>query len=97
VRRLAESGSEWLAFRVEDTGIGIAEAHLERLFQPFTQVDPSTTGRYGGTGLGLALSRRFCEMMGGSLTVQSELGKGSVFTARLPAIGIEPQSDAPAI
>lgn len=71
-------------FQIEDSGIGIAPEHLNQLFQNFTQADASTTREYGGTGLGLAISQQFCQMMGGSITVKSELGQGSIFTIRLP-------------
>ena len=69
---------------VRDSGIGIPPDKLEQIFQPFTQVDPSTTRRYEGTGLGLAISRKLCELMGGALTASSTLGRGSRFTVRLP-------------
>jgi CheY-like chemotaxis protein len=84
-----ESGGgagDWLVFRVADTGIGMTPEQLGRLFEAFTQAEASTTRRFGGTGLGLALSRHFCRMMGGEVTVQSEAGAGSTFTIRLPAI-----------
>jgi signal transduction histidine kinase len=84
-RRASRKGSDWVEFRVADTGIGMSPEQLERLYRPFMQADSSTTRKYGGTGLGLAISREFCQMMGGYLSAESELGKGSVFTVRLPA------------
>ncbi len=79
-------GREWIVFRVADTGIGMTAEQLVKLFQDFTQADASTTRKFGGTGLGLALTRRFCQMMGGDVTVRSEPGEGSVFTIKLPAV-----------
>jgi PAS domain S-box-containing protein len=69
-----------VCFTVRDTGIGIPQDRMDRLFQPFTQVDSSTTRRFGGTGLGLAISRRLADLMGASLTVDSSDGQGSTFT-----------------
>jgi CheY-like chemotaxis protein/anti-sigma regulatory factor (Ser/Thr protein kinase) len=74
----------WVVFRVRDTGIGMTPEQMGKLFQAFTQADGSTQRKYGGTGLGLALSRKFCVMMGGDINAQSEPGKGSTFTMRLP-------------
>lgn len=78
-------GEAWLVFAVSDTGIGMTAQQVAELFRPFTQADASTTRKYGGTGLGLTISRHFCRMMGGDITVQSEPGQGSTFTVYLPA------------
>lgn len=72
-----------LVFTVSDTGIGISESFLSRIFEPFEQEQASTTRQYGGTGLGLAISRNLVEMMGGELTVRSRRGEGSQFTVRV--------------
>jgi len=77
--------ADWIVFRVSDTGIGLSADKILRLFQDFTQADASTTRRFGGTGLGLALTRRFCQMQGGDVTVHSVPGEGSTFTIMLPA------------
>lgn len=84
VRREVRDAISWLVVSVSDSGIGITAEQIDRLFQPFSQADASTTRKYGGTGLGLVISQRFAEMMGGSLTVTSTLGEGSTFTLRLP-------------
>jgi GAF domain-containing protein len=83
VRKLT-NGRDWVELAVADTGIGMTPEQQAKLFQDFTQADSLTARRYGGTGLGLALSRKLARMMGGDVTVTSEPGKGSVFTVRLP-------------
>src|SRR5204862_7503951 len=82
--RKVSDGRDWVELAVADTGIGLTPEQQAKLFQDFTQADSLTARRYGGTGLGLALSRRLARMMGGDVTVTSEPGKGSVFTVRLP-------------
>jgi signal transduction histidine kinase/ActR/RegA family two-component response regulator len=75
----------WVTFRVRDSGIGMTQEQLARVFDSFTQADGSIAAKYGGTGLGLTISRKFCEMMGGTITAESEPRKGTIFTVRLPA------------
>ena len=81
--------SESLMFSVRDTGIGIAAEDLSRLFSPFTQLDSKLSRQYSGTGLGLALVLKLVELHGGSVAVESEIGKGSCFTVRIPCKGLE--------
>ena len=83
-RHKGSDGDE-IVFGVRDTGIGITPDQLSSLFQPFHQADASTTRKYGGTGLGLAICYRFCQMMGGNISVESRPQEGSAFTLRLPA------------
>jgi len=78
------NGSSFIEFAVSDTGIGMTADQQAKLFEEFSQADATTAQRFGGTGLGLALSRKLARMMGGDVTVTSEPGKGSVFTVRLP-------------
>src|SRR5437667_3379113 len=92
VSAAASDGSTTLRFAVRDTGIGIAPEHIGSVFREFTQADSTTTRRYGGTGLGLAISQRLVQLMGGNLTVNSELGRGSefAFAVTLPVEGASP-------
>jgi CheY-like chemotaxis protein len=81
-----ENGRDWVTLSVADTGIGMTQEQMGKLFQEFSQASSKTASKYGGTGLGLAISRHFCRMMGGDITVESELGKGSTFSIHLPRI-----------
>ncbi len=73
-----------VVFKVRDSGIGMTPDQVAHVFEAFAQADSSTTRKYGGTGLGLAITRKFCDMMGGDIAVESETGRGSTFTVRLP-------------
>jgi len=84
VKKVVDGGN-WIEIAVADTGIGMTPEQQTKLFEEFTQADSSTSRQYGGTGLGLAITRKLARLMGGDVTVTSELGKGSIFTVRLPA------------
>lgn len=89
-------GVDWIQFSVSDTGIGMAPDQMEKLFQPFVQGDASTSRKFGGTGLGMTITHRFCQMMGGEISAVSDLGSGTTFTIRLPAqVTVQPPAAAP--
>jgi CheY-like chemotaxis protein/anti-sigma regulatory factor (Ser/Thr protein kinase) len=101
VKKESVDGEDWVRLAVSDSGIGILPEKLDRVFEEFSQADETTTRDYGGTGLGLPISRRFCRMMGGDITVESRAGEGSTFTIRLPVrvelgAGEEPEAAADA-
>jgi PAS domain S-box-containing protein len=93
--RSVRDGSDWLTLSVRDSGIGIAADKLDRVFEEFGQAEETTSRDYGGTGLGLPISRRFCLMLGGDLTLESRPGEGSTFTISVPAVLPEVDVEAP--
>ena len=90
IQKEAGEEGDWIVFQVADSGIGMDEAQMSRLFEAFYQADSSISRRYGGTGLGLSLTKQFCEMLGGQLTVQSVVNQGTTFTMKVPARSREP-------
>ena len=86
VNRYESQQKPWIRFQVKDYGIGMTPEQIDKLFQAFTQADYSTTRKYGGTGLGLTITKKFCQMMGGDVRVESEFGRGSNFMIELPIL-----------
>lgn len=84
-QNLTHQPSDWIIFRISDTGIGMKPVQVKNIFKPFIQADLGTTKKYAGTGLGLTICRSFCEMMGGNIAVESEVGEGSTFIFWLPS------------
>ncbi|NEQ51460.1 MAG: hybrid sensor histidine kinase/response regulator, partial [Leptolyngbya sp. SIO3F4] len=78
------NNNRWIKFKIEDTGIGMMPEQLQKIFNAFAQADSSTTRKYGGTGLGLTITKRFVQMMGGTVNVESEVGTGTTFTVKIP-------------
>ncbi|PSN20836.1 hybrid sensor histidine kinase/response regulator [filamentous cyanobacterium CCP5] len=89
ISRYNPAQGNWISFEVSDSGIGMTSEQIQKLFKAFSQADASTTRKYGGTGLGLVITKKFCEMMGGDINVKSEPGKGSTFTVLLPVKMVE--------
>jgi len=89
-----KDGVAWVRMSVSDSGIGIPPDKIGHVFEEFSQADESTTRDYGGTGLGLPISRRFCQLMGGEITLESTVGEGSTFTIRLP-LEVEEATEEP--
>jgi len=94
VRSETEEAGDNILLTVADSGIGMTPEQMGRLFQAFSQAEASTSKNYGGTGLGLALTKNFCNMLGGDLTVTSEIGKGSIFTIRIPRTAPDAAKDS---
>ena len=84
ISRTIQNDQSWLSFKVSDSGIGMTPEQQKKLFKAFSQADASTTRKYGGTGLGLIITKKFCEMMGGDIQVESQSGQGSTFIINLP-------------
>ena len=93
LREASQAGDEHVIFRVSDTGIGMTPEQVDKLFRRFQQADSSTTRRFGGTGLGLSLTKAFADLLGGAVEVASEEGRGSSFTVRLPSTYVAPIED----
>ena len=95
-REISPTKADWIVFRVSDTGIGMTTEQQDRVFEAFSQADSATARDFGGTGLGLTITKTFCRMMGGDVALTSEPGKGTTFTIRLPTEVREPKAESAA-
>jgi signal transduction histidine kinase len=95
VQRVTVGGRPLVRFSVIDTGVGMTSQQTEKVFDAFTQADVTTTRKYGGTGLGLAIVSRFCQLMGGSVSVESRPGEGSTFIVQLPLEVVDESVELP--
>jgi signal transduction histidine kinase/CheY-like chemotaxis protein len=95
-REISPPKADWIVFRVSDTGIGMTPEQQDRVFEAFSQADSATARDFGGTGLGLTITKTFCRMMGGDVALTSEPGKGTTFTIRLPTEVREPKAESAA-
>jgi signal transduction histidine kinase len=95
VQRVTVGGRPLVRFSVIDTGVGMTSQQTEKVFEAFTQADVTTTRKYGGTGLGLAIVSRFCQLMGGSVSVESRPGHGSTFIVQLPLEVVDEGVESP--
>jgi signal transduction histidine kinase/CheY-like chemotaxis protein len=95
-REISPPKADWIVFRVSDTGIGMTPEQQDRVFEAFSQADAATARDFGGTGLGLTITKTFCRMMGGDVALTSEPGKGTTFTIRLPTEVREPKAESAA-
>ena len=95
-REISPTKADWIVFRVSDTGIGMTPEQQDRVFEAFSQADSATARDFGGTGLGLTITKTFCRMMGGDVALTSEPGKGTTFTIRLPTEVREPEAESAA-
>ena len=95
-REISPTKADWIVFRVSDTGIGMTPEQQDRVFEAFSQADAATARDFGGTGLGLTITKTFCRMMGGDVALTSEPGKGTTFTIRLPTEVREPKAESAA-
>jgi signal transduction histidine kinase/CheY-like chemotaxis protein len=93
-REISPTKADWIVFRVSDTGIGMTPEQQDRVFEAFSQADAATGRDFGGTGLGLTITKTFCRMMGGDVALTSESGKGTTFIIRLPTEVPEPKAES---
>jgi signal transduction histidine kinase len=95
VQTCREANQDWVVFEVKDTGIGMTEVQLQKVFEKFTQADAAITSKYGGTGLGMAICKKICELLHGDIRVISQKGQGSTVTIALPQLELPGEQSDP--